>query len=291
MKKIVFILTVLFSLSFSAQQNYEWLKLKKYKVAHLNDSLNENSGLKFFNNKLYTINDGDNTSEIFELDALSGKIKNTIPTDLVNRDWEAITSDSTYIYIGDFGNNVGTRKDLMIYRIPILDSIKIDSIQKIQFYYPEQNDFIPKNLNNNFDAEAMVYVNGKIHLFTKEWESKATTHYLIDLTLTNNQPAQRLETFQMGYVVTDAAYFNRKLYLIGYTKKAEVYLTIFNESSSGIFFEEKPKKYYLGSATSIGQVEGIAVNENGIYISSERLKISFINAKPTLYFIPFNKFK
>lgn len=291
MKKIIFFFTVLFSLSFSAQQNYEWLKINRYKIAQLHDSLNENSGLNFFNHTLHTINDGGNTSEIFEIDSLSGTIVNVISTDLVNKDWEAITSDSTSIYIGDFGNNAGSRKDLMIYRIPMRDSLKIDSIRKIPFYYPEQKDFSSKNLNNNFDAEAMVYLNGKIHLFTKEWASKETTHYLIDPTLSNNQPAQKLETIQMGYFVTDAAYFDQKLYLIGYTKKAEVYLTIFNKTPSEIFFQEKPKKYYLGSATSIGQVEGIAVNRDGIYISSERLKVSFINAKPTLYFISFNKFK
>jgi hypothetical protein len=71
-------------------------------------------------------------------------------------------------------------------------------------------------------------------------------------------------------VVTDAAYFDKKLYLVGYTKKTEVFLDIFNETEPGIFFKENPKHYYLGSALSIGQIEGIAVDETGIYISGEK---------------------
>ncbi|MGA9211514.1 hypothetical protein [Kaistella sp.] len=291
MKKFFLLFTIFISLSFTAQQNDEWFKISRYRTAVLNDSLKENSGLNFFNKRLFTFNDSGNSSEIFEIDKETGKIKNIFKTNLINKDWEAITSDSENLYIGDFGNNVGARKDLIIYKIPIQDSLDLNGINQISFYYPEQNDFIPKNLNNNFDAEAMIFLNGKIHVFTKEWVSKATTHYIVDPTISENQPAQKIENYFTGYVVTDAAYFNQKLYLVGYTKKAEVFLTIFNESKSGIFFKEKPKKYYLGSSLSIGQIEGIAVDEKGIYISGEEFNLPIIKVKPYLYFIPFEKLK
>ena len=138
MKKILALFSFFFVLNFSAQQDLKWLKINKYKVATLSDSLKETSGLTFFNGKLYTFNDGGNSSEIFEIDKSSGKILDVIKTDLKNKDWEAITSDSTNTYIGDFGNNAGTRKDLKIYKIPFKDSVKIDSIQEIPFFYPEQ---------------------------------------------------------------------------------------------------------------------------------------------------------
>lgn len=291
MQKFILLFSILISLSFSAQQNYEWFKINKYRTAVLSDSINENSGLDFFNKRLFTINDSGNSSEIFEINKETGKIENVLKTDLINRDWEAITSDSTNLYVGDFGNNVGSRKDLVIYKIPVRDSIDLAGIEQFPFYYPEQKDFTPKNLNNNFDAEAMVFLNGKIHLFTKEWVSKSTTHYTIDPNISENQAAQKIETFPTGYVVTDAAYFDKKLYLIGYTKKAEVFLTIFNETKPGIFFEDKPKKYYLGSSLSIGQIEGIAVDEQGVYISGEEFNLPIIKVKPYLYFIPFEKLK
>lgn len=291
MKKYILLFSILISLSFSAQQDYDWFKINKYRIAMLSDSIKENSGLDFFNNRLFTFNDSGNSSEIFEINKETGKIKNVFKTNLINKDWEAITSDSTNLYVGDFGNNVGSRKDLVIYKIPLKDSLDINGITQFPFSYPEQKDFNPKNLDNNFDAEAMIFLNGKIHLFTKEWAARSTTHYTIDPSISENQPAQKIENYFTGYVVTDAAYFEKKLYLIGYTKKAEVFLTIFNESEPGIFFENKPKKYYLGSSLSIGQIEGIAVDEKGIYISGEEFNLPIIKVKPYLYFIPIEKLK
>ena len=291
MKKILFLFSFLFALNLYAQQDLKWLKIKKYKVATLSDSLKETSGLTFFRDKLYTINDGGNSSEVFEIDKSSGKILDVIKTDLKNKDWEAITSDSTNTYIGDFGNNAGTRKDLKIYRIPFKDSVKIDSIQEVPFFYPEQKDFEPKNINNDFDAEAMIFLNGKIHLFTKEWISKSVTHYTVNPNVFVQQPAEKIESFKTDFVVTDASYFDKKLYLVGYTKNTEVFLSIFGETEPGIFFNQKPMKYYLGSSLSVGQIEGISVNEDGIYISGEEFKSPLGKVKQSLYFIPREKLR
>ena len=290
MRKFIFlVIFYLFQTGFA--QNVDFLKIKREKITELSDSLKENSGLSFLKNKLYTFNDGGNSSELFEIDKISGKIEKVFKTNLMNKDWEAMTTDSANFYIGDFGNNAGARKDLMIYKIPF-DGEKIaDSVKIISYFYPEQTDFSNRNLNNDFDAEAMIFLNGKIHIFTKEWVSKATSHYVVDPEITENQPAQKIENFQTDYVVTDAAYFQQKLYLIGYTKKTEVFLSIFKETEPGIFFKEKPKKYYLGSALSIGQIEGIEADENGIYISGEEFATPLGKAKPALYFIPQSKLK
>lgn len=290
MRKFIFlVIFYLFQTGFA--QNVDFLKIKREKITELSDSLKENSGLSFLKNKLYTFNDGGNSSEIFEINKVSGKIEKVFKTNLINKDWEAMATDSANFYIGDFGNNAGARKDLMIYKIPF-DGEKIaDSAKVISYFYPEQNDFSSRNLNNDFDAEAMIFLNGKIHIFTKEWVSKATSHYVVDPEITENQRAQKVENFQTDYVVTDAAYFQQKLYLIGYTKKTEVFLSIFKETEPGIFFKEKPKKYYLGSALSIGQIEGIEADENGIYISGEEFATPLGKAKPALYFIPQSKLK
>ena len=294
MSRFYIIFALFISVSFSAQQDLEWLKLKPYKIAVLNDSLKENSGLDFFQNRLFTFNDSGNTSDLFEIEKTSGKIKKVYKTNLKNVDWESLTSDSTHIYIGDFGNNTGTRKDLKIYKIPFDSTFKalnLNTIQEIPFYYPEQKDFNSKNLNNNFDGEAMIFLNGKLHVFTKEWQSKSTTHYIVNPNISEIQSAEKTENFQTNFVVTDAAYFHKKLYLIGYTKKTEVFLSIFNETRPGIFFIEKPRKFYLGSALFIGQIEGIAVDELGIYISGEEFITPLGKTKQQLYFIPLEKLK
>lgn len=291
MKKIV-VLLFFCVLTFSSAQQIKTLHLKKYRTAILPDSLRETSGLSFFNDQLYTFNDSGNTSEIFQIDKYSGKILRTLKTHLQNKDWEALANDGKNFYVGDFGNNAGTRKDLMVYKIPFTESgLKKDSITAHPFYYPEQTDFSYRNINNNFDAESLVYFNNQLHIFTKEWASKNVTHYVLNLDTTQPQAAKKLESFPLGYVATDAYYFNKKLYLIGYTKTAKAYLNVFKEQENGRFFTADPEKYYLGTAFKIGQIEGVAVNDHGIYLSGERFNNPLGSTKPYLYFIDFKKSK
>jgi len=301
MKKFFLIITLIIIQSAFSQQT-DFLKIKKYRVNYLDDKIEETSGLNILNGKLYTFNDSGNPAELFEIDKKSGEIIRTLKTNLINTDWEALANDGENFYIGDFGNNTGTRKDLMIYKVPYerLDEsnvIKIPGSErafdgtKILFYYPEQTEFISKNIKNDFDAEAMIYLNGKLHIFTKEWVSKATSHYIVDPEISELQKAEKIETYKTGFVVTDASYFDKKLYLIGYTRKTEVFLDIFTETEPGIFFKEKPKHYYLGTALALGQIEGISADESGIYISGEKFRSPLGSTKPSFYFIPKDQLK
>lgn len=287
-KQILFLLVFLFTLQVSAQKTQS-LNLKKYKIAVLSDTLRESSGLTNIDGRLFSFNDSGNTSEIFEIKPGSPFIEKTYQTRLKNMDWEAITNDGENFYIGEFGNNLGTRKDLKVYQVPFKnDSLIVDSIKIIPFHYPEQTDFTPQNINNNFDAEAMIYLDGNIHLFTKEWVTNTVSHYLIDKNLTENQPAKKLESFDTGFVGTDASVFGDKLYVVGYTKNASVYMMIFEKDETGnLFFSKPAKKYALGRAFTIGQIEGITAIEKGIYISGERFNIKIKKVPQSLYFIPF----
>ncbi len=300
MKKF-FLIVFLSTSTFLLSQQSDIFKIRKYRVNYLDAKIQETSGLSMMNGKLYTFNDSGNTPDIFEIDKNNGEVIRILKTHLINKDWEALTNDGVNFYVGDFGNNTGERKDLTIYKVPYqnLNDINNNTLgpEKVldgtatSFFYPEQTDFTSKNLKTDFDAEAMIYLNGKIHLFTKEWASKSTTHYIIDPEIPEKQEAKKIESFKTNFVVTDAAYFDRKLYLVGYTKKTEVFLNIFKETESGVFFKEDPVRYYLGSALSIGQIEGIAVDESGIYISGEKFHSPLGGAKQSLYFIPKDKLK
>lgn len=291
MKK-VFLLFIVLTFQTAFSQQAEIFKLKKFRTAVLNDSIQETSGLNFFDENLYTFNDSGNPAELYEIDKNSGKILKVLKTNAENKDWEALANDGENFYIGDFGNNAGTRKDLKIYKIPFQNNqLQNDLMKKISFYYPEQNDFTSKNISTDYDLESMIYLNGKIHIFTKEWASKATTHYTIDPENYENQAAEKVESYKTGFMISDACYFDKKLYVVGYTKKTEVFLTIFNETEPGTFFKENPKHLYLGSALTIGQIEGIAVDNNGIYISGEKFYSPIKKTKPFFYFIPKDKLK
>lgn len=285
MKKFILVF-LFFSFLFSFSQKTEKLALRKYKIATLSDSLKETSGLTFLKDKLYTLNDGGNTNEIFEIDKISGKILSKLKINFPNKDWEAITSYDEDFYIGDFGNNAGNRKDLAVYKVDFQGNYSKNS-----FNYSAQNDFSTRYLSHNYDAEAMIFRNEKIHVFSKEWSSKNISHYIVELQNSENQLLVSLESFHAGFVITDAAYFEGKLYVAGYTRKAKVYMMIFQENSEGLFFSKPLKKYKLGSATSVGQVEGIAVNKDGVYISNEDFSKLIFSVKQRLYFIPFEKLK
>ncbi|MGI9580295.1 hypothetical protein ACR1PO_03675 [Chryseobacterium sp. RRHN12] len=285
---IIFLVTA--HIAFSQQTDF--LKIKKYRISHLDDKIRETSGLNLFNGKLYTFNDSGNDPELFEINKTSGEIVKVLKVNAGNKDWEALANDGTHFYIGDFGNNDGKRKDLEIYKVPFQnDSLQNSRIKKIQFRYPEQDDYISGYLKTDFDAEAMMYLNGKIHLFTKEWSSKATTHYLIDPEKEEKQDAVKIESYKTNFVVTDASYFDKKLYLVGYTRKTEIFLDIFTESEPGIFFKERPKHYYLGTALALGQIEGVSADESGIYISGEKFRSPLGSTKPSFYFIPKDQLK
>jgi hypothetical protein len=289
-KALVLILLSIYCHSFAQKKGR--MHLKKYFIGHLADTLKETSGLCFLDQKLYTFNDGGNLANLHQIDRNKGKINATLKINLPNIDWEAITTDSISFYLGDFGNNLGTRKDLVVHKIkPGQDSL-LKPISKIAFEYETQTDFNPKNIRHNFDAEAMIYLNGKLHLFSKEWKNKATSHYIIDPNSYEKQKVAKTESFKTKFMVTDAAYFNQKLYLIGYNKKGSCFLLIFNINDNfEMFFNNSYQKFRLGSSLALGQIEGIAVNKEGIYISGEAISLPILKVKPSLYFIPHRELK
>lgn len=290
MKKLLFVFLIL-NFNFSYSQKTTRLNLKNFEIGRLSSQLKESSGLDFYNGHLFTFNDSGNTAEIFEISPKNGKILDTIKTNLVNKDWEALANDGKNIYIGDFGNNAGTRRDLKIYKITLNSNFKADSVSSYSFFYPQQQDFTPKNLNTDFDAEALIFLNNQLHIFSKEWESKKTTHYIIELSHSEEQAVHNVEEFQTGFVVTDAAFYNDKLYFVGYTKWGRIYLDIFKMTSDFHFFQNKPRRFYLGSAFKLSQIEGIAVNETGVYFSGEDFHSPLGIKKATFYFVPFDKFQ
>ena len=121
---------------------------------------------------------------------------------------QAITNDGENLYIGDFGNNAGNRKDLAIYKIE-----NSTNSYKIQFNYQNQKNFKTNYLNHDFDCEAMIFLDNKIHIFSKEWSSKNISHYIINFQNSENQTVTKIETLPIGFVVTDASYFEGKLYV------------------------------------------------------------------------------
>ena len=83
----------------------------------LSTVLNDSSGLLYFNKYFWTIVDNSNHTFLYRLDD-QGKVQQKIRIKGVkNSNWEALAQDSHHVYIGDIGNNHGSRKYLCIYRL------------------------------------------------------------------------------------------------------------------------------------------------------------------------------
>jgi hypothetical protein len=141
-------------------------RIRPEKIVALPDQLGEVSGIAFLGTKLLAINDSGNEPKLFEISTDGKIIKIWSHPDLKNIDWEEITRDDKgNYYVADIGNNMQARKDLTIYKITFQK--EQISFSKINFRYSEQVSFPPAKEFFNYDAEAIVWVNDSISLFTK----------------------------------------------------------------------------------------------------------------------------
>ncbi|MFK8038803.1 MAG: T9SS type A sorting domain-containing protein [Crocinitomicaceae bacterium] len=242
-------------------------------VTPLAQDLSEASGLIYLNNNLVTHNDSGAEAALYEIDTLTGEFsRKVIVSNASNNDWEDIANDDTYIYIGDFGNNDGTRTDLKIYRILKSDYINTvnDTVQSeiINFNYSDQTSFISNEFSTNFDAEAMIAFNDTLYIFTKNWGNYKSNVYSVP-----NQPGtysiSKIDSLNPQGLVTGATYnpMTESLMLCGYQTSFFIF------EASGItppyFSSGNSQKTILPVQNSF-QIEGITSIGANYYFSAEQ---------------------
>lgn len=259
------------------------------KVDPLSDSVIETSGLQFANGYLWTFNDKTGKPQLYRIDTMTNSIQQRVFLNgAINDDWEDITFDGTYFYIGDFGNNLtGGRTNLTIYKFPFnaidlnnpADTVQPNEIETIHFIYSDQPQPVVPTGNNNtkYDCEAMIVDNNKIHLFSKNWVDNATTHYVINKTIAGNYTAIAMETYAVGYLVTaaDKIAGQNIIALLGYVNSGvgNHYLHILSDYRADSFFTGHKRRIDLGDATVMGQAEGLTFRNGKYgYISNERFE-------------------
>jgi hypothetical protein len=241
----------------------------------LSDSLNESSGLIQWNGGIWSHNDNDD-NYLYAINPNSGTVDSTILiSGVFNDDWEEISQDVNYIYLGDFGNNShGNRTDLHILRI-LKNSFPTNlQIDTIYFNYPQQIDFSNQpNNSTNFDCESFVVSSDSIFLFTKRWGDKRTMLYGFP-KLPGNYAAQLKDSFDIQGLITGATFLeNEKLVSIcGYSSTLQPFVWLLYDFPGTNFFKGNKRKISLPLAYT--QVEGITTLDGLNYYASNEY---FIN--------------
>lgn len=254
----------------------------------LGSTLVETSGLISWNSSLWTHND-NNDLNIYSIDTLTGGIlQTTLMSGTINTDWEEISQDTNYIYVGDFGNNGnGNRTDLHILRIEkasVLSGTPL--IDTIYFSYSNQTDFTGTGANNtDFDCEAFIVSQDSILLFTKQWVSNKTSVYSLPKVPGTYTAALR-GTIDVQGLITGATYIEEKrlITLCGYTQVLQPFLFLLYDFSGTDFISGNKRR--MGLNLSFHQVEGIATT-NGLkyYLSNEHFTQSIIDIPQKLHIL------
>ncbi len=267
--------------SSSATQNdgscvYANLTISPTLSLDLPEQLVETSGLILFNNSLWSHNDNTNT-QLYSFDFSTAELIDSVQfPSLINTDWEEISQDNDFIYIGDFGNNVnGNRSDLHIIRV-MKNTLFSNSpaIDTLYFSYENQTDFSATGPNNtDFDCEAFIVGNDSIYLFTKQWISKKTTIYSLPKT-PGNHVAQLKATQNVLGLITGATYFPARnvIALCAYNSFLQPFIYVLYDFTNTDFISGNKRKVFLD--LPLHQVEGITT-ENGweYFLSNE----SYVN--------------
>lgn len=253
---------------------------------NLPSELKEISGLVRASGRWWSHTDSGTDPEFFNINPETGDILQTIQLkNAKNRDWEDITADNQFIYLGDFGNNTNDRTNLGIYRVPIskIGTSKTETVDDsewllIPFAYADQTSFetLPED-STEFDCEAMTVWKNKIHIFTKNRKNFNTSHYVI-----NQQTglAEKIETFDAQGLITaaDVSPDGKLLVLLGYDLRPflpTVFMWLLWDQPAGsgndLVFTGNKRRIELGTALAVGQTESLGFADNRMgYIANER---------------------
>jgi len=249
--------------------------------------LDECSGLQNINGNLWTHPNHVDTN-IYRIDSLTNTIFQSVSLNTTDYDWEDMAASNDALFVGDFGNNSGNRTDLHILKIALNDlgvSATNANAETINFSYVDQTNFTPSLNNTPWDCEAFFYHNDSLHLFTKDWVTKWTKHYTLP-AVAGTYSAQLRDSFNVNGLITSAAIdSNGLIVLLGYDNviPAPCFIWMFSDYQSGNFFTGNKRRFSLGTALTLGQVEGIDFTQPGKgYITNERFQQSIFNVPPQL---------
>ena len=241
----------------------------------LPEEVRETSGLFFHNGRLWTHNDSGGKPILYGLDTTTFEVVQRLTlVNAQNKDWEDVCTDGENVYVGDFGNNKGKRKNLRIYTFPLKDipkegnaSIQVDSIC---FSFTDQTEFKYEKHQHDYDCEAMFATDENLYLFSKGWATGTTRLYRLSKK-PGKQMAEVVNGFDSQGLITGADYDRESgiLVVVGYVNKIWLpflYLIYdFDDMGTNLPNRRFELHNYLGH-----QTEGICFYDKGkCFLSAE----------------------
>jgi len=283
LKPYSFVLFLLFLFNGTfAQKGEQLYKVVDYQsvlgiYSKLSKKVNESSGVILYEDCLWTFNDSGGEPEIYKMDKKSGKVLKTVRIkNGENHDWEDITQDDEYIYLGDFGNNRGNRKNLTIYKILKRDIGKGKKVEvearKISFSYGDQESFTLKRQKNNFDCEAVTNFGDSLIIFSKDWADRKTRMYKLPKS-EGTYSLEPVSSFDVNGLITGADYNKEtgNIVLAGY-KDYIPFVFLFKGFDGNSFDCEKVFRVNFPKMKD-AQTEGVVwMDEKNIIITCEETK-------------------
>ena len=234
--------------------------------------INETSGLEFYNNHFITHNDsgGEPTLYIFnergEVIETIGLNKNP-DFEIKNNDWEDITSDNKYLFVADTGNNFGNRDNLNIIRVSKGTDFMVDGI--IEISYSDQESFFPRP-KHKYDAEAIIVIEDKIALFSKDRENLNTDLYLVNKNMNGSQILTSEVSYDVDTLITGGDFDEDRnlLALVSYNSNGNQYLLLFENFELNNLKKNTFKKFKIPLEQA--QIEAIKIiDEKAFWVTSE----------------------
>ena len=243
--------------------------------AELPHEVCETSGLFFHNGRLWTHNDSGGKPILYGLDTTTFEVVQRITlANAKNKDWEDVCTDGERVYVGDFGNNKGKRKNLRIYvfslkAIPAEGDASL-TVDSIRFSFGDQTEFNNEKHQHDFDCESMFATDQYLYLFSKGWATGTTRLYRLSKT-PGTQVAQVVNGFDSQGLITGADYDRESgiLVLVGYVNKIWlpfIYL-IYDFDDAGVKLSNRRFELHNYFGT---QTEGICFYAKGkCYLTAE----------------------
>lgn len=255
-------------------------------IAPLPESLSESSGLHFVDGRLLSIEDSGNDNKVFEIDTITGNVvREVVIGNTENTDWESITGDDVFLYIGDFGNNNGTREDLKIFKIPLGEYLAGESTQTaeiISFSYADQTSFASSPFATNFDAEAFCAYGDSLILFTKNWINGYSKIYKLSKA-PGDYEIQLIDSINTQGFVTgcDCNSESGMIHLIGHNSLLAPFTVRISDFSPHLITDGEINRVELSAPIGQStQIEGLAQSYPGnFFVSSE----DFFNTNAWLF--------